>query len=170
MRTATVLVMRTAYNEEDEMMHTTVLVSGAGIAGPALALCLRRHGFRVTVVEQAPALRPGGQTVDIRGAARQVVERMGLMPQVIAARVHERGIALVGQDGRHLAEMPADMFGGEGIIAEIEIMRGDLSGILHSATRDDVEYRFGDRITALDQQPDGVEVTFASGTRDRFDV
>jgi len=152
------------------MVHRTVLVSGAGIAGPALALWLRRHGFRVTVVEQAPALRPGGQTVDIRGAARQVVERMGLMPQIRAARADERGVAFVDDHGRHLAEMPADMFGGEGIVAEIEIMRGDLSRILHDATRDDVEYRFGDRITALDQQPDGVEVTFASGTRGRFDV
>ena len=45
--------------------------------------------------------------------------------------------------------MPADLFGGEGIVAEIEIMRGDLSRILYEATRADTEYLFGDRITAL---------------------
>jgi len=36
-----------------------VLISGASIAGPALAHWLGRHGFDVTVVEIAPALREG---------------------------------------------------------------------------------------------------------------
>lgn len=35
----------------------TVLISGAGIAGPALAYWLRAGGFEPTVVERAPALR-----------------------------------------------------------------------------------------------------------------
>ena len=57
----------------------SVLISGAGIAGPALAYWLSRTRaiFEVTVVERASAPRPGGQAVDIRGAAHDVVERMG---------------------------------------------------------------------------------------------
>jgi 2-polyprenyl-6-methoxyphenol hydroxylase-like FAD-dependent oxidoreductase len=49
-----------------------VLIVGASIAGPALAWWLHRHGFAVTVVERAPALRAGGYKVDIRGAAIDV--------------------------------------------------------------------------------------------------
>ncbi|MEV4754754.1 FAD-dependent monooxygenase [Micromonospora sp. NPDC049559] len=152
------------------MTSRTVLISGASIAGPALAYWLRRHGFAPTVVEVAPAPRPGGHAVDLRGAGREVVERMGLMPQVRRARVDERGVANVDANGRWVARMPADLFGGEGIVAEIEIMRGDLARILHDATADGVEYLFGDRITELEQGDAGVRVRFASGAVRTFDL
>jgi 2-polyprenyl-6-methoxyphenol hydroxylase-like FAD-dependent oxidoreductase len=42
---------------------------GASIAGPALAYWLRSQGFSPTVVERAPAPRPGGQTVGPRAPA-----------------------------------------------------------------------------------------------------
>lgn len=41
--------------------NRTVLISGASIAGPALAYWLGRHGFEPTVVELAPALREGAR-------------------------------------------------------------------------------------------------------------
>ena len=147
-----------------------VLISGGGIAGPALAFWLHRAGADVTVVERAAGPRPGGQTVDVRGVARGVVKRMGLMPAIDDNRVDERGFALVAADGRRLAEMPADMFGGEGIVAEIEIARGDLARILYEATAAGSTYRFGDRIVALEQDAGGVDVTFASGDTGRYDI
>ncbi|MFB6837586.1 FAD-dependent monooxygenase [Streptomyces sp. NPDC056361] len=39
------------------MTHRNVLIAGAGIAGPALAHWLGRHGMQATVVERAPAPR-----------------------------------------------------------------------------------------------------------------
>jgi 2-polyprenyl-6-methoxyphenol hydroxylase-like FAD-dependent oxidoreductase len=147
-----------------------VLISGCGIAGPALAHWLHRHGIDTTVVERARGPRPGGHAVDVRGAARDVVEWMGLMPAIRANQVDERGIAFVDRNGRRTAAMPADLFGGEGIVAEIEIARGDLARILYESTAGQAEYRFSDRITALRQDAEGVDVTFASGATDRFDI
>ncbi|GGM31357.1 FAD-dependent monooxygenase [Dactylosporangium sucinum] len=147
-----------------------VLISGAGIAGPALAHWLHRGGIEVTLVERAGAPRVGGQAVDVRGAARSVVERMGLMSEVMALRLDERGVATVDDRGRRTSEMPADAFGGEGFVAEIEIMRGDLARVLYEATRDHVDYRFGDRIVAIEQARDGALVRFADGGEERFDV
>lgn len=145
-----------------------ILISGGGIAGPALASWLARDGAEVTV-ERAAAPRPGGHAVDVRGAAKQVVERMGLMPVVRAARVEERGVALVDARGRRLAVLPAEAFGGEGMVAEIEISRGDLAAVLFEATAG--HFRFGDRITSMRPDPAGVDVTFASGgAPERFDV
>jgi 2-polyprenyl-6-methoxyphenol hydroxylase-like FAD-dependent oxidoreductase len=152
------------------MAVRTVLVSGASIAGPALAYWLRRHGLAPTVVEAAAGIRPGGQAVDLRGAGRTVVDRMGLLDQVRQWSVDERGLANVDARGRRTAQLAADAFGGEGIVAEIEIMRGDLTRILYDATRDDVEYLFGDRIAALEPDADGVAVRFASGVERRFDL
>jgi 2-polyprenyl-6-methoxyphenol hydroxylase-like FAD-dependent oxidoreductase len=80
-------------------------------------------------------------------------------------------MAYVDAANRRLASMPADLLGDSGgAIAEIEIMRGDLVRILHEATRDDVEYLFGDSIADLAQGDDGVKVTFERAQPRRFDV
>ena len=147
-----------------------VLVTGASVAGPALAHWLHRRGAEVTVVERAPALRPGGQAVDARGVAREVIRRMGLDAAVRAARTDTAGAYTVAADGTVLETYSADDDGGDGYISEIEILRGDLSRVLHDDTRDGVEYVFGDRIAELTQDADGVDVTFAGGDRRRFDL
>ena len=144
-----------------------VLISGGGIAGPALAFWLHRAGAQVTIVERAPAPRPGGHAVDVRGVARGVVEQMGIREAIRAHQVDERGWAMVDARGRRLGGMAADLFGGEGIVAEIEIARGDLARVLQDATAADVDWRFGDQVTDL--TPAG-DVFFASGRRERYDV
>jgi 2-polyprenyl-6-methoxyphenol hydroxylase-like FAD-dependent oxidoreductase len=149
---------------------TRVLVAGASIAGPALAHWLRRRGAEVTVVERAPELRPGGQAVDARGVAKEVIRRMGLDAPVRAARTVTAGAYAVDADGKVLETYRADDDGGDGFISEIEILRGDLSQVLYDDTRDGVEYVFGDRIAELTQDADGVDVTFAGGDRRRFEL
>ncbi|MFH8383922.1 FAD-dependent monooxygenase [Kitasatospora sp. NPDC018058] len=149
------------------MENTDILVSGAGIAGPALAYWLRRHGFNPVVVERAPGPRPGGQAVDLRGAGRTVIERMGLMERTRALCVEQKGIALVDRRGKHIARMPVELFEGEGIVSEIEILRGDLADLLHQAT-DGVEYLYDDTITALAEDADGVTVHFENAPARRF--
>lgn len=76
----------------DAMSGPSVLVAGASIAGPALAHWLHRRG---AVVERAPGLRPGGQAVDARGVARDVIGRMGLDAAVRAARTETAGAHMV---------------------------------------------------------------------------
>jgi 2-polyprenyl-6-methoxyphenol hydroxylase-like FAD-dependent oxidoreductase len=150
------------------MENTDVLVAGAGIAGCAVAYWLREHGFRPTVVERAPTPRPGGQTVDLRGAGRTVVDRMGLRDAVRALTVEQRGIAWVDDGGRRRAEMPVEAFGGNGIVSSEEILRGDLSEVLYRAAQDGVEYLLDDTVTAIEQDDDGVTVTFERAPRRRF--
>ncbi len=150
---------------------TTVLISGAGIAGPVLAFWLRRVGITPVVVERAPGIRPGGQSVDLRGAGREVIRRMGLEDAVRAAGTGEEGIAFVGDDGRTRAAIGVETFGGEGFTAELEILRGDLAELLYEATRHDVEYVFDDHVTAIDDRDDGpVRVTLASGAQREVDL
>src|SRR3954447_24382054 len=152
------------------MTDITVLVSGASIAGPALAHWLHRRGAEVTVVEQAPGLRPGGQAVDARGVAKEVIRRMGLDAEIRAACTDTAGAHTVDADGNVLETFRAEDNDGDGYIAEIEVLRGDFSQVLYDDTRDHVEYIFGDRIVELAQDADGVDVTFASGKRRRFEL
>ena len=74
------------------MRQLNVLVSGAGIAGCTLAYWLARHGHSATVVERGGGIRSSGAPVDIRGSAMQVVEDMGLVPQLQAASTNVTGI------------------------------------------------------------------------------
>lgn len=152
------------------MAKPTVLISGAGIAGPALALWLSRNGFEVVVAEVADGIRPGGQTVDLRGAGADVVDRMGLLDQMKGRALFQRGIAWVTADGTRRAEMPVTAFDGNGPVSKLEILRGDLVDVLYEATRATTDYRFGTRISALAEDDDGVDVTFTDGTTMRADL
>jgi 2-polyprenyl-6-methoxyphenol hydroxylase-like FAD-dependent oxidoreductase len=141
------------------MENTQILVSGGGIAGSTLAHWLRRRGVGVTVVERAAAPRCGGQAVDLRGAGRTVVARMGLAERAREITLDQKGIAWVDGRGRVTARMPVDAFDGEGIVSEVEILRGDLAAVLtESATG--VEYLYDDSVIAVDEDADGVTVTF----------
>src|SRR3954451_9897709 len=152
------------------MSDTRVLVTGASIAGPALAHWLHRRGAEVTVVEQAPGLRPGGQAVDARGVAKEVIRRMGLDAAVRAVCTDTAGAYTVDAQGNVLETRRADENNGDGYISEIEVLRGDFSQLLYDDTRDGVEYVFGDRIAELTQDADGVDVTFAGGDQRRFEL
>ena len=63
----------------------TVLISGVGVAGPALAWWLQHYGFVPTLVEQSPGLRQGGYLIDFLGEGFDVAQRMGLVPEPAAA-------------------------------------------------------------------------------------
>ncbi|TYB69828.1 FAD-dependent oxidoreductase [Nonomuraea sp. PA05] len=145
---------------------TNILISGASIAGTATAYWLRRHGHTVTVVERAPAIRTGGYKVDVRGAALQVVERMGLLDAVRARATDMRVATYYDPAGRPMAAVDADLFGGR-TGDDAEIMRGDLNELLYDLTREDVEYIFDDSITGI---ADDGTVTFERSAPRTFDL
>ncbi|WP_067537295.1 FAD-dependent monooxygenase [Nocardia crassostreae] len=143
------------------------------VAGNAVALQLLRAGIATTVVERAEGPRPGGQAVDLRGPSREVAERMGLMEGIRKYQLHELGMNLVDRDGRDIYRMPAEMFDGKGAVAEIEITRGDLNEVLLNELRsvaERLDYRYGGWIESLDQDETGVDVVFASGRSERYDL
>lgn len=142
------------------METTDVLISGAGIAGCAAAFWLARAGLSVTVVERAPEPRRGGQAVDLRGAGRTVVGRMGQLGAAREIAVDQKGFEMIGPTGRSLGRVGVDAFDGEGMISEIEILRGDLAELLLEATPPETEYIFDDTITGITQDATGVTVTF----------
>ncbi|MEV4833374.1 FAD-dependent monooxygenase [Nonomuraea sp. NPDC049486] len=127
-----------------------VLISGAGVAGPALAYWLRHHGFTPTVVERAPRVRAGGGVAGLRGEALDVMDRMALLERVEALNPFMGGAARA--DGR----------------GDLQILRGELIGLLYKATRQEVEYVLGDSIATVEQDTDGVRVTFERGRPRRF--
>ncbi|SFA94978.1 2-polyprenyl-6-methoxyphenol hydroxylase [Rhizobium sp. NFR07] len=147
-----------------------ILIVGASIAGPTAAFWLVRAGFDVTIVEQASELRRGGNGVDVRAEALAVVERMGLTATIRAKVLRIKGMRFVDHRDRERARMPLEamerMVGSE----DLEIKRGDLAELLFDATKNDVNYIFGETIKTIVQDEAGVDVTFAKGAPKRFDL
>ncbi|WP_143305090.1 FAD-dependent monooxygenase [Chitinophaga vietnamensis] len=147
------------------MKTKSILISGASVAGPALAYWLNRYGFEVTILERAPGIRPGGYAVDFRGAAIEVLEKMNLLEKMRCHATLTGAINIVDKHNRRIARMPDGFTSGE-----LEILRGDLANVLYDASRHDVEYIFNDNITFLREHIDGVEVTFEKHAPRSFDL
>jgi 2-polyprenyl-6-methoxyphenol hydroxylase-like FAD-dependent oxidoreductase len=147
-------------------MPRRVLISGASVAGPALAYWLGRAGYETTVVEAAPALRRGGYAVDFRGPTHlEVLRRMGVLEAVRDHRTGGRPTRFVRRSGKTILTMPPEFTGGD-----LEIPRSTLSRILHERSRANVDYIFGDKISGIAQDADGVDVTFQHGPSRRVDL
>ncbi|WP_328405894.1 FAD-dependent monooxygenase [Nocardia sp. NBC_00403] len=148
------------------MRNKTVLISGASVAGPALAYWLNRYGFAVTVVERAPTLRTGGQAIDFKGETHRIVlERMGIWDDIQEQRTGTTDMVFVDEAGKELGVMSGDFTGGD-----VEILRGDLAAIMYKKTADECEYLFGDSISTLTDTTDGVFVEFERGPARTFDL
>jgi 2-polyprenyl-6-methoxyphenol hydroxylase-like FAD-dependent oxidoreductase len=148
----------------------TVLVTGASIAGPALAYWLVRYGFDVTLVERSPTIRTGGYAIDIRGTAIDVIDRMGILPAVRAEHVATRQVTFLNGQGRQVARVNLEDLALGGAGRHVELARGALTSQLFELIRSQVKHRFGDAITSLSDGPNGVDVGFKSGASERFDL
>lgn len=145
------------------MPNKTVLISGASIAGPTLAYWLDRYGFEVTIVERAETVRGGGYPIDIRGTARQVVERMGIVPAIKQAHIDTRAIEFNDTDGKPIATLRPEGITGGVQGRDFEVLRGALTSAVVSAIPNTVEWVFHDSITTIVDKHEKVRVTFASG-------
>ncbi len=149
-------------------MRESVLISGAGIAGPTLAYWLDVAGYGTTLVERAPALRSGGYVIDFWGNGYDVAERMGLGQDLESAGYHIRELRIVGDRGERVAG-----FGVNGLQALaggrfVTIPRSALSRMLFEKTAKRTETLFGDQVTALLDEGDGVRVEFERAAPRKF--
>ncbi|MEN0052520.1 MAG: FAD-dependent monooxygenase [Mucilaginibacter sp.] len=147
------------------MKTKKILISGASVAGPALAFWLNRYGFEVTIVERAPGIREGGYAIDFRGPAMQVLEQMDMIEAIKKFETRAGKITIVDKNNQKLASMPDGFTSGE-----LEILRGDLANVFYEATKNDTEYLFNDSITALQEDSAGITVSFNSGLVRQFDL
>lgn len=145
-----------------------ILVSGIGIAGPAVCYWLQRFGFSPILIEKADAIRQGGQALDVRGVATSLARKMDIYDKICEKRTRIACGRYVDAAANVLHEEHGEKFGFRQD-DEVEIQRGDLVEVLMSAIPD-VPCFFNRFITNLQQTNDGVTVTFNDGSTERFDI
>lgn len=143
-----------------------ILISGAGIAGPALGFWLHRYGYSVVIAEKADAIRDGGQNVDIKGAGREVIKRMALAEKIESRNTLEQGQKYVDAQGNLIASFPKGTVGS--LTSDFEILRGDLATILYDATKDRCEYRFATFLSRIEEKDGYSTATFNNGEKEDF--
>ncbi|GAA0950184.1 FAD-dependent monooxygenase [Nonomuraea longicatena] len=146
-----------------------VLISGAGIAGLTLAYWLRHRGIEPVVVERAPNGRMGGYAVDFFGTGYDVVERMGILDRLRSHRLPIDRVEFVGAPGRPGTRMSEALLGRVYHGPYLPLMHSTLEATLLDAVAD-VEIRYADSIAEVDDTGADVEVGFASGGSERFDL
>jgi 2-polyprenyl-6-methoxyphenol hydroxylase-like FAD-dependent oxidoreductase len=154
------------------MAPLKVLISGGGIAGNALAFWLSKLGHNVSVVEWFSSLRATGLQLDLRGHGVEVMRRMGLEQTFRSMQAPEQGVQVVDKLGKRRAYFPANK-SGKGIqdfTTDWEIMRGDLCQMIYERAKDRTKYVFGTSIESFEEKDDSVEVYFADGNSERFDL
>jgi 2-polyprenyl-6-methoxyphenol hydroxylase-like FAD-dependent oxidoreductase len=123
----------------------------------------------VTIVERANHLRVNGSPIDIRGESIKVAAKMGVLGAIRARRVDmSERVQFVDGDGELLAELPDSEFND--CPDDTEIPREDLAQVLRAALNPATPLLFGQSIADLHDDGDGVDVRFASGERQRYDI
>src|SRR5690242_9980640 len=126
------------------MNERSVLIAGAGIAGPTLAFWLKSRGFVPTIVERSPGLRTGGYVVDFWGLGYDVAERMGLLSEIRDAGYHVRDVMFVDARGRRVGGFDVDVFRGLTAGRYVTVLRSDLARIIFQRDASAMETIFGD--------------------------
>jgi len=147
----------------------SVLIAGAGIAGPALAYWLRERGFEPTIVERAQKFRTGGYVIDFWGVGYDVAERMGLRPFLQDVGYANDRAVFVNCDGSKRSEIGGNTLRRALGNRFVSIQRGDLAGMIFAMVADKTETIFGDEIFAIEEREERVEVTFRRGSMRSFD-
>jgi 2-polyprenyl-6-methoxyphenol hydroxylase-like FAD-dependent oxidoreductase len=148
----------------------SVLISGAGIAGPMLAYWLKVAGFEPTIVERASTLRRGGYVIDFWGLGYDLAERMGLLGEINRIGYHVREMRIVNDQGRPVADFGTKVFSELTGGRYVTLQRSELARLLFKKSNGQVESIFGDSVVSLEEQADCVRVQFEHERERRFDL
>lgn len=152
------------------MNSRSILISGAGIAGPTLAFWLKKAGFEPTVVEHSPAVRKGGYVIDFWGLGYEIAEQMNLAGEINRLGYQMREMRIVDSQGQRITSF------GTRVLSEltgggfVTLGRSDLSRLLFEKIKDTTEVIFGDEIVELHEEADGVRVKFEKADQRKFDL
>lgn len=143
-----------------------VLVSGASFAGLTTAYWMNKMGYKVTVVEVGKHLKMGGTPVDIKDTTVDIVKRMGIFDQIKAHRIGPekwefKNADDVTENTFLLEKLPEN---------EFEIERDTLLNMLFELIKDNVEFILNNSITSIQENKDGVNISFKDGSQRSFEL
>lgn len=152
------------------MQKKSILISGAGVAGPTLAYWLLKYGFVPTIVEKAPSFREGGYIIDFWGLGFDIAERMKILPALRSRGYFAEEIRIVDNNGKKVGGFSFNVFKSALGDRFLSITRGDLAATIFETISDKVEFIFDDSINSIREGTSNVFVTFEKSESRKFDL
>lgn len=142
------------------------LVIGAGIAGSALALALRRAGHTVDLFESRPAAVPAaGGHLHVAPNGMRALHHLGVGERVGAEGVHVAEVRYLNAAGREVGVeergRERERFGSEGRVVRRSTIR---RALVEAAEGAGADLLTGRRLAALSETVDEVRAVFQDGT------
>ncbi|MGE3307826.1 MAG: FAD-dependent oxidoreductase [Rhizobiaceae bacterium] len=145
-----------------------IAIVGAGPAGLAAAIYLRRDGHRVTIFERFDTAKPLGSGLILQPTGLTVLHDLGLLTQMLAlgSRV-DRLYGAEAETGRPVLDVRYARGGRFGLA----VHRSALFCVLHAAAVEaGIAVETGMEIDDLDAGADAVSIVAAGRKRGRFDL
>ena len=139
-----------------------IVIAGAGIGGLTAAMCLKRAGFDVDVLDSVSELRPLGVGINIQAGAVRILSALGLEPELAATAIETLELRYANRHGQTIWADPRGRHAGLPW-PQFSIHRGELQMILFEAAKKIVGagmIRFGRRISTFQQKGAKVVATF----------
>ncbi|SFS13987.1 2-polyprenyl-6-methoxyphenol hydroxylase [Agrococcus baldri] len=149
-------------------MHA--IVSGAGVAGLALAGRLALDGWTVEIVERAPGPRASGYLIDFFGPGYDAAERLGLLPRLRSRAEHFDELRSVDASGRVRGRLPIALVEQAVAGRYMTILRPQIVAALAEAVPDGVRMRWGTQVEAVHDDGAHVQVLLSDGDRVEADL
>lgn len=149
-------------------MHA--IVSGAGVAGLALAGRLALDGWTVEIIERAPGPRASGYLIDFFGPGFDAAERLGLLPALRARAQSYDELRSVDASGHVRAKLPISLVEEAMAGHYLTIMRPQIVDALAEAVPAGVRMRWGTQVETLHDDGEHVHVLLSDGERQQADL
>jgi 2-polyprenyl-6-methoxyphenol hydroxylase-like FAD-dependent oxidoreductase len=159
----------------EKMNKRKVLIIGGGVAGPALALFLKRAGMEPAIYEAGTqADNQAGAFLNVASNGMAVLETLGLADAVAAEGIACSHMMLWNGAGKLLGEVPNGLKPGEGL-PSVTVKRSVLHTILYEeVVRQGIPVAFGKKLKEIEiRQQAGTQTvcaTFEDGTRAQGDL
>jgi 2-polyprenyl-6-methoxyphenol hydroxylase-like FAD-dependent oxidoreductase len=148
-----------------------ILIIGGGFSGMSAAIEFAKLGAEVDLVEIDPGWRNYGAGISLGGATLRAFRQLGILDAFLEHGAGHDGVSIRLPNGVQVAELPTPRIAGPSVPGGGAIMRPVLARILAEATRaSGTNVRLGCTFSAIEQDPDGVDVTFTDGQRRRYDL
>lgn len=151
----------------------SVLVVGAGLAGTAAAILLAEGGVSVDLVEAKPDVGALGSGITLQGNALRILRQLGVWEEAREQGYAFDTLGLRAPDaaGTLLAELDDHHTGGPDLPCTLGMYRPTLARIVaERAVAAGAKSRLNATCSAFAEDADGVDVTFADGSTQRYDL
>ncbi len=148
-----------------------ILIIGGGFSGTSAAIQLRKLGMEVDLAEIDPGWRIYGAGISLGGATLRAFRQLGILETFLREGNAADGVKIGAPHGPQVAELPTPRIAGPDVPGGGGIMRPVLARILADATRaSGTNVMLGSTFTSIEQDAEGVEVTFTDGQRRRYEL